>query len=40
MSRSLKGVNDPQSTLHVMDHALAQSMYIKDLPTVIANGGK
>jgi len=35
MQRPLRG-NDPQTTLQLMEHALSESMYIKDLTAIIA----
>lgn len=35
MSRPIKS-NDPQTNLYVMEHALSESMYIKDIQAAVA----
>ena len=35
MSKAVK-TNDPQTNLYVMDHALSESMYIKDMAAAVA----
>jgi len=32
--------NDPHTQLHIIDHILAESMYIKDIGAAVASGGR